>query len=261
VSTQFDGPVSRATTHRRLGDFNTDLGRLDIALNAYTTALAAAPSDVSIRLSLGNLHLRANDLDEAVDAFSRVLEAVPGEPSALHGLAEVYRRQGDFESALDAATRVLDHLPDHRGALYIRGNALVRLGRRDEGSADLDRYLQVQTEAQTAERQARRLYGIRTEGTMLIVDGRYNEAISVFQAGIAEFPEAADLHLGLGDAQSESGRHDDAIASFLSMLDAGVGDPAQIHIRLELEYGLNGDPEAAARHRALAANPGITENP
>lgn len=41
-ATGFDGPVDPAVSWRRIGDFNTDLMRLDIALDAYRNALAAA---------------------------------------------------------------------------------------------------------------------------------------------------------------------------------------------------------------------------
>ena len=246
-----DGPVPAALIFKRLGDFNTDLLRLDRALAAYRTALRLEPGNLAIQVALGNLQLRRNSLDEAEAIFSGVAGIVPNNVDALHGIAEIHRRRGRFDDALGAADRVLEQAPDHRGALYIRGTSLVRLGRRDEGDRDLQRYRQLLAEAQAEEHRRRDINTFQTGGMHLVLEGRYDEAIRLLETGIESYPGVGLLYLRLGQTQGEAGRHDAAIETFQGMLELGVGEPAAAHLNLAREYLAVGNTEASLRHQAL----------
>ena len=245
------GPVPAGLIFKRLGDFNTDLLQLDRALAAYRAALDLEPGNLAIQVALGNLHLRRNSPDEAEAVFSGVSNAAPNNVTALHGIAEIHRRRGEFEEALRAVDDVLGQAPDHRGALYIRGIALVRLGRRDEGGRDLEKYRQLLAESQAEEHRRRDINTFLTGGIHLVLGGEYAEAIRLFEAGIASYPDSGQLYLRMGQTQGEAGRHDAAIATFLSMLDLRVGDAAVAHRNLVREYRGVGNIEASMRHQAL----------
>lgn len=252
AAARFEGPVPLSEIHRRIGDYNADLLRLDRALAAYEESLAFDPGNAATRLALGTLELRRNDLDAALAAFEAVLGEFPDSVDALHGVAEVHYRRGDFTSAAPAASQVLQRAPDHRNALYIRATSLVRMGRGNSLTAqDLERYSRLQAEAQAEEHRVRDIRTYRTGGMRHLLGGRYDEAIALFRAGIDAYPDAAALHLALGQAQSEAGRHDAAVATYLSMLDAGLGESALIHRDLAREYGLSGDVDSSRRHQAL----------
>ena len=251
LASRVNGPVAPRLIFKRIGDFNTDLLRLDTALTAYQTALSMDPANIVTRVALGNLQLRRNSLDEALAEFTTVLSTDAGNVSASHGIAEIYRRRGEFAEALGAADRVLDLIPRHRGALYIRGAALVRLGRREEGQRTLETYRRLQANARTEDERLRDINTYRTGGMDHVLRGRYQEAIELFEAGIRSYPDAAELHLNLGRVQGEAGRHEDAIETFLAMLERGIGDSAVAHQNLAREYLLVGDIEASDRHRDL----------
>jgi tetratricopeptide (TPR) repeat protein len=249
---RFQGPVPLSQIHRRIGDYNADLLRLDRALTAYEESLALDPGNAATRLALGTLELRRNDLDAALAAFEAVLQEFPDSVDALHGIAEVHYRRGDFTRAAPAASQVLQRVPDHRNALYIRATSRIRMGRRDALTVqDLERYSQLQAEAQAEEHRVRDIHTYRTGGMRHQLGGRYDEAIALVRAGIEAYPGADVLYLALGQAQSEAGRHDAAIATFLSMLDAGLGESALIHRNLAREYRLFGDVDSSSRHQAL----------
>ena len=261
AAARFEGPVDPAIIHRRLGDFSADLLRLDAALAAYRTAWALDPGNAAVQLALGNLHLRRNSLDEARTAFDQVLGAHPDSVDALHGVSEIHRRRGRFEEALAAADQVLRRVPDHRRALYIRGTARIRVGQDAAGRADLEAYAALEVQAQADEHRARAVNAFRMEGMRHLLEGRRADAIEAFESGIAAYPDAAELHGARGQALSESGRHQEAIAAFLSMLESG-GDAPTAHRELAREYRSVGDIEASDRHRALyEARPAVRPRP
>lgn len=248
---RFAGPVEPAIVFRRLGDFDTDLLRLDEALAAYDQALAASPEDLDIRVALGNLYLRRNDLDEAMEAFSRVIEADPAIAGAHHGLAEVYWRRGRLEEAVTEARRVLALDSDHRGANYILGSALVRLGREQEGREFLEAYRDLQARWDAEQHRQREIQAVRSAGVSLVLEQRYPEAVALLEESVDTWPNASVLYLGLGQAQSEMGLHDEAIRTFQAWLDRELPDSGTAHRYLAREYQIVGDTASSERHQAL----------
>jgi tetratricopeptide (TPR) repeat protein len=252
MASRVPGPISPAVVHKRIGDFNTDLLLLDEALAAYLLALEHAPDSFGTRLALANLHLRRNSLDDALAEFNALVGTDPGSVDANNGIAEVHRRRGDFKEAAEAAGRTLELSPDHPGALYIRGAALVRLGRSAEGREALDRYLRLMSDTQAEEHRQRDINAYRKGGMDLQVRGELQAAIELYGEGLRSYPDSPALYLALGAAQSEAGAHRDAIGTFLAWLESGAADPALAHRSLAREYALIGDMEASERHRELS---------
>jgi tetratricopeptide (TPR) repeat protein len=253
AASRFEGRVSPAVIYKRIGDFSSDLLRLDDALVAYRRALEIAPDDLGARLALANLHLRRNSLDEALDEFAAILRVAPESVDAHHGVAEAHRRRGDFAEAAEAAARTLELSPGQPGAWYIRGVALMRLGRDQEAQDALERYRQIQSDAAGEEHRQREINAYLRGSADLELRGEVGQAIALYQEGIRSYPDASALYLGLGTAQSEAGLHRDAIATFLEWLERGGADTAMAHRSLAREYALIGDLEASERHDALAA--------
>lgn len=248
---RFEGPVGPAIVFRRLGDFDTDLLRLDEALVAYRRAQAASPEDLGIRLALGNLYLRRDDLEEAAGAFSEVIRADPTIAGAHHGMSEVYWRRGQLEEAVAEARRVLAIDPEHRGATYILGSALVRLGRDGEGRQVLDEYRALQAMWDAGQHRQREIQALRSAGVALVLEGRYPEAVALLEGAIETWPDASELYLSLGQAQSEMGRHREAIGTFETWLALRLPDSVTAHQYLAREYGALGDVASSERHQAL----------
>ena len=80
---------------RTLGDAHLALGELDKAAVAYRQAVALAPDDVGLRLSLARSLTEAGDYGEASSVCRQTLRFVKNAPDRQ---AEVYRQIGDIAS-------------------------------------------------------------------------------------------------------------------------------------------------------------------
>jgi tetratricopeptide (TPR) repeat protein len=245
------GPVALDLIYKRIGDMQTDLLRFREALSAYTKALEMNPHHAGARLALANLYLRRNMLDDALAEFIRVIRASPRNVTALYGLAEVHSRSGRFQDSVRAAERALKLEPKHVLSHYIRGRALLRLGRHKEGEKALQAYRELEAMWRMADQRLRELHAFSSGGAALLLQGQFEEAIDLLREGIAKYPDAATLYFNLGLAQSEAGRHREAVQTFQTLIQRGLGDGSRIHENLAREYAILGEIRASERHRAI----------
>lgn len=97
--------------------------------------LAARPANLGARKQLMVL-LAQNELYfHAFQHSEEILRVDSDDPDALYVSALVRLTMGQFEESLGLVDRVLARFPEHVFAHLIRGMALVRLGRRDDGLA------------------------------------------------------------------------------------------------------------------------------
>ncbi|MBI2150373.1 MAG: tetratricopeptide repeat protein [Acidobacteria bacterium] len=251
MAARFEGPVAGGVLYKRIGDFNTDLLRFDEALSNYARALDFDPENPAIHLALGNLHLQRNNAGRALSEFTQVISSQPRSVGALYGIAEARRRMDRLEESVAAAGKALEIDPNHSGARYIRGAALVRLGRGREGQRDLEQYRKLQAEAETETHRRRERQTFKTTGMFRLLGGQFEEAIAVFKEGVAAYPDVAELYFNLGLAQSQSGKHRAAIETFQELLGRGIATDILVHRYLAQEYLAVGEVEAAERHQAI----------
>jgi tetratricopeptide (TPR) repeat protein len=98
-------------------------------------ALAARqPSNVPVRVELGNLHMDAERWDEAVRWYREALALDPSRPDVQTDLGACLVSSGKPEEALAEFDRALQAKPDYKNALYNKGIALTQLGRSAEAA-------------------------------------------------------------------------------------------------------------------------------
>lgn len=236
--------------YKTMGDIHSDLIEPEPALAYYDRALEANPESVDALLAKGDLYLNRNDVDAASAAYGQATALDPARPDGHHGLAETALRRGDLEAALVAAERVLELDPEFRPAAYVRGQALVRLGRLEEGRRQIESYQEAQTADIAEEQRARDIQAHNQEALALLDAGENAGAISTLRDAIALYPMEALLYRNLAVIQSRSGLHQDAADTYLEIIALGLGD-ALTHLRLAREYDRIGDADASRRHRAI----------
>jgi tetratricopeptide (TPR) repeat protein len=86
---------------------------------------------------LGLLYARTQRDSEAEKSFREALRIDPKRLNALLGLTKLYLGQQKYHQAVITAAAALKLAPDNQSAHFMRGQALVREGRREEGRVEL----------------------------------------------------------------------------------------------------------------------------
>ncbi len=94
-----------------------DAGQFDVAADAFTKALEAAPSSVTARVNLGTALVQLRRDADAVPHFREALRLSPSEPGVAEALIGALVRLGRDEEAIDAFSRAASYRPDDEGSL------------------------------------------------------------------------------------------------------------------------------------------------
>ena len=138
----------RRATHARpaqplafleLGDLLGRLGRFNEAAQVFEAGLALEPRAIILRVGLGYLNLARNDRAAARAEFLAVRAAAPERYDGMVGLANVMALDGEHAAAVDLYHRALELQPDNAVTRIALARALLDMGDRDAGEAELRR--------------------------------------------------------------------------------------------------------------------------
>lgn len=160
------------------------------ALEALTQALRIDPAFTGALVNLGNVRLDVGDGAGALDAFSRLLalDPVGAMPRALLGRALL--RLGRADEAVARFREAVAIKPDYVEAWLSIVSAFNDLGRPDLAEQAL-------TEGLAANPDQRNL--LEAKALLLRVNGRRRETETFLIDLLSRLPEAAWIHLHLGD--------------------------------------------------------------
>ena len=86
---------------------------------------------------LGLLYLRMQRDGDAEKSFRQALHYDQNRSTALLGLAKLYLQQQKYKQAIAVLDPALKLVPNSQSGHFMRGQALMREGRREEGRAEL----------------------------------------------------------------------------------------------------------------------------
>ena len=172
--------------HLFMGKAHLNLEQYDLALADFQAASAAQPNLTFVHFNLGLTYLKKQDYEKAREQFKKAVadavepdlalnydelgdvyalmqkdgdaeksyrEALRRDPEMLNpqmGLAKIYQREARYPqalSALDAAGK-LD--PERTDVHYLRGQVLLRMGRKEEGKKELETSVRIDNERRAA---------------------------------------------------------------------------------------------------------------
>jgi superkiller protein 3 len=237
--------------YQRIGGINIDLTQFDAAIAAYKKALEISPKNADARIALGDVYLRHDQPMQARAEYARVMAAYPDRALPLYRFADACLKIGDLPEAAAAAEKALKIDPQERKARYVRGLALMRMGRSDEGQKELDQYSKQEAQAQAEMNEQRDVIVSNRGAADLVLKGQAEDAIALFQSSLKAHPEAASLRLNLGLAFSQSGRRQEAVSVLKNMLDGEPGDDFLIYKILAREYERLSDKKNSEKYDAI----------
>lgn len=185
----------------RAADKLLRLGKLRLAIEAYTHLVDEDPRDWDTALVLAGLHVRARDLDAAAACYAAL----------AHALCD----EGDFIRAADICVKVLALRPGDEDALRQLAAIALRQGRTDEARRhllDLGERLATRGETGAAAEALGEAAALDPADTALR-DRIFSLALEAGHLECArEHARRPDQQRALASALQQSGRTDDAIA-------------------------------------------------
>ncbi|HXP93526.1 MAG TPA: glycosyltransferase [Candidatus Binatia bacterium] len=186
-------------------------------------ALETAQDDPYQWFNFASSAVLAEAFDEAIEALERVRRMLAGQtrgfkPGALALLADLYCEQrGDYQRAVAIAHEALVATPHLANAHFTVGKALARLGRYKEAR---DAFAAAVADGEYAgenfvvddEISAWKAHS--EIGVTFVAEGRYAEALTWFELGLKNRPEAQPLRLNRARALEQLGRLAEAEEAF-----------------------------------------------
>ena len=201
-------------------------------------------------MALGNLYLQMDKPDEAVGEYAQAILFSRGTNVEAHvGLAEVNLRLGDFPKAVAAAQQALGIDSKNLKSHYVLALALLRSGRSEEGEAEMEKFRKLEADDRDS-RDPNGPTGASLKSTLTKLEkGQTEEALEEIRKQIRANPDSMLFYLNLGVAQGRVGRHADAINTFQTMIDHGLGESFLVDFNLYREYEALGDKSKSQRYR------------
>jgi protein O-mannosyl-transferase len=207
------------------------LGGLTCRRNAdYRSALAVwqdvvdkAPHSYRAQTHLATALREAGRFDEAVEHLLAARKAIPDEKMKLGvaiiecNLGLTLTMRGQPAEAIPHLQQVLSSPPPLAAeGHYHLGNALAKLGRRDEALAEYRLVLAI--------KPAHLLARVQVAG-LLLEKRLFDEAVAQYRAALAVDPHRAEIYNNLANALVSSGHRDDAIVEYRKAIAANSNNP------------------------------------
>jgi len=203
-----------------------------VALLAVSASALAQDPDAEIRFGAGVRMLRDGFPDRALIEIQDALKKDPNNAFYLKGLSVAYSqiadkckpndsgcRNGNLKKAVEAAQKALIANPDYVDARNDLGIALLRLGKRTDGKAELAKAF-ADPQCPTPEVTAWNL------GQAFFEEKEYNEAMTWFQAAVNKNKTLAAGYVSIADILTILGQPDAAILQLEIGMKESAGNSA-----------------------------------
>jgi lipoprotein NlpI len=113
-----------ATGYEMLGFFYVDLGRVDEAIAALTTALAATPNDAELFVNRSTYYLYKADYASAMSDADKAIAFSNGSAASYAAKAAIYEAEGQLADALVLIEQALGKTP--RALLWVMKKGIIQ---------------------------------------------------------------------------------------------------------------------------------------
>ncbi|MCA9676893.1 MAG: tetratricopeptide repeat protein, partial [Myxococcales bacterium] len=243
LATQLALPSRRAAAQADDDDWSVKRDPFDKAVIAkYKAILARDPHDAGALAKLLSLYRRYRTVELLESEYQKVLDKKPGDFATLVVLGHLRKTQGDQAGALARYEEAAKVQPDDAGLQLDLGELYRGAGKTTEARAAYDKALA------GSKAKATKMKALRALADLALAGGDIDGAKQYFEAYIALDPKNLQLRVELGDALTQAGKHDDAIAAYRDAEKKAGGDAArkiEIVARIGQALEAKGDDDAA----------------
>ncbi len=270
--------------HNLRGKSLQRLKRFDEAIESFGKALQIDPGLVDAKLNLANTLAITGNPTDAIPLFHEVLQQSPTNIKATFNFGALMQNIGNQDAALGLYDKVLGIDPSHVGALNNKSNILKTQGDLHAAITCLqkafvtsptpdiaynygnllhqagryDEALSAYDAAITA--KADHAHAHNNRGVLLLSKQNYREAGAAFERAIRAQPGYADAYNNLGNCLRKLRRDQEALACYQEAIKYRQDYP-EAHNNIGMLLSDQGKPREALLHfdRALSLNPEFSE--
>ncbi|MGB0714863.1 MAG: tetratricopeptide repeat protein, partial [Phycisphaerae bacterium] len=162
------------------------------AIPILRNALKQRPNDPGLMNNLSAGYWASGQREKALKTLRDAIKSNPDHFGVHNQLASYLLDSGQADSALPIAQRAAELDPDSAAAQFNHGKALCSVGRHDACLEKLNR---------AKERGARDIAIFRALGGTAAMLRQYEQAGAHYEEGVAAYPNAVDLWLGLAEVR------------------------------------------------------------
>jgi tetratricopeptide (TPR) repeat protein len=193
----------------------TDLGRIEEAIQAYQNAISLAPEQISPWNNLGHLYKKLGRHAEALAAFQKAIEQNGSDAVSWNGLGDLYHETGRNDDAIYAYLKANEFSPDYAPSWSGLGNSYMDTGQLDEA---LDAH---QKAIQIDRRTVNSWLGL---GKLYIKQANNENASMAFRTALEMDPKNALAWNELGNLLYHAGAIDEAMRSYQKSVEFNQGN-------------------------------------
>jgi tetratricopeptide (TPR) repeat protein len=181
-----------------LGVIAQGRGNHQLAVKRFREVIAAQPNYGPARLLLGSSLLVLGKNQEAITQLQRASKLMPDQPAVELELAKAYKASEQWTKAVQSLQQLADSSPDNveysyqllKALTHLSGWSLQEIARLNPDSARLHQAL----------------------GQEYSMQGKYDQALTAYQAAARSDPQLPEIHLGMALALLQLKRYDEALA-------------------------------------------------
>jgi len=114
-------------------------GKYEQAEKDLNIAISLDPMNAEAHDDLGVMEARKENYKKALTHFKNVVELDPSYSKGFHNLAMAHYILGEYNASLINVSKALELKPNDKSSLLLKGETMLKLGRRKEAEAILDR--------------------------------------------------------------------------------------------------------------------------
>ncbi|HJO03102.1 MAG TPA: tetratricopeptide repeat protein [Acidobacteriota bacterium] len=195
-----------AAAYYARGEALFELGRAEEARTDFEYAMRISPGDPDPVLAAVQVYMGRGDLESSERLLGEIASTATSKRAEISlAVGRLRLRQGRDEEVIEVLTSVLNSAPELIEARYLRGQALLRLGRVDEGRTALAEYQRI-----LAAGHASGIDLLRTEvtsrwqvyvlrGRVHTYEGRLELALEQLEAAAVLAPDSPDVWQALAE--------------------------------------------------------------